>query len=219
MEDYFQIVYPGELTLYYSKTAEEDDKPFKAIANNKEFHIYGKAVIPSIQSMYLLENSVINEGDAVLDVGTGSGIQAVFAAEKASHVVATDIGEDAVKSAKENIKRFGLDKKIDVRLGSLFEPVKKGEKFDVIINNINYPEDEENEADPLWQVHENFFKDVQQYLKPDGRIYYQSGFLFNIPRIKKMLEKNKLQIFEMKMITAVLHKKELILYVIKREAY
>lgn len=216
---YDRIIYPGELTLYYSSAEEEDDKPYKVIANNREFHIFGEAVKPSIQSMYLLENSVINEGDAVLDIGTGSGIQAVFAVEKASRIVATDIGEDAIKSAKENVKRFALEKKIDVRLGDLFEPVKEGEKFDVIINNINYPEDEENEADPLWQVHERFFRDVKQYLKQDGRIYYQSGFLFNIPRIQKMLKKNKLQIFEMKMITAVLHKKELILYVIKREAH
>ena len=114
---YDRIIYPGELTLYYSSAAEEDDKPYKVLANNREFHIFGEAVKPSIQSMYLLENSVINEGDAVLDIGTGSGIQAVFAVEKPSPVVATDLGQDAVTSASEHDRRFGPATKIDVRLG------------------------------------------------------------------------------------------------------
>ena len=219
MPDYVKIIYPGELTLYYQSAVAQDDEPFKVIANNKEFHVFGDAVRPSIQGLFLLENSVINEGDAVLDIGTGSGIQAVFAAEKASHIVATDISEDAVKSTKEDVKRFGLEKKIDVRLGDLFEPVKNDEKFDLIIYNIEYPVDEENEADPLWEVHERFFREVQQYLKPDGRIYYQSGFLFNVPRIHKMIKKNNLQLMEMKMMNAIFQEKELIFYLIKPKAF
>lgn len=217
--DYDRVVYPGELSLYYTKLAVKDDEPFSVIANNKDFHVYGKAVKPSIQSMYLLEHGVINAGEIVLDIGTGSGIQAIFAADKAKHIVATDIGEDAVKSAQVNVKRFGLENKIDVRLGDLFEPLKRGEKFNVIINNINYPEDENNKDDPLWEVHERFFRDVRKYLTHNGRIYYQSGFLFNIPRIQQMLDKNNLQIMAMKMQAAPLFKKELILYTIMRREF
>ena len=216
---YDRIVHPGSLSLYYTQSPAKADEPFSVLADGKDFHVYGKAVKPSIQSMYLLENAVINLGDVVLDLGTGAGIQAVFAAENALKVVATDIGEDAVASAEINVKRFGLEKIIDVRLGDLFEPIKKGEKFDVIINNINYPEDENNSDDPLWGVHERFFKEVRKYLKKDGRIYYQSGFLFNIPRINQMLSKNNLQITEMQMKAAETHSKELIVYTIQRRRF
>ena len=216
---YDRIVHPGNLPLYYSQTSATGGEPFSVIADGKDFHVYGKAVRPSIQSIYLLENIVINLGDVVLDLGTGSGIQAVFAAQNALKVIATDIGKDAVASAENNVKRFGLEKEIDVRLGDLFEPITKDEKFDVIINNINYPEDENNDADPLWGVHERFFKEVRQYLKKNGRIYYQSGFLFNIPRINQMLSKNDLQITEMQMKSAATHSKELIVYTIQRRRH
>src|SRR4030066_274782 len=42
--------------------------------------------------------------DAVLDMGTGSGIQAVTAAQKGCKVVAVDINPEAVKYAKRNVK-------------------------------------------------------------------------------------------------------------------
>ncbi len=218
-ENFFRIAYPGEMTLYYSKRPVNVDQPFTVFANEKAFHIYGKAVRPSIQGMFLLENSVINKGDVVLDIGTGSGIQAVFAANNASRVVATDISQDAVKSANINIKRFGLEDIIDVRLGDLFGPVKSNEKFDVIINNINYPEHVNNSNDPLWEVHERFFREVSQYLKPSGRIIYESGFLFNFSRIQEMVEKNGLQIMQMRMQTSVEYKKERMVYVVKRKAF
>lgn len=218
-ENFVRIDYPGEMMLYYLQRPGKVDQPFIVFANEKTFHVYGKAVRPSIQSMFLLENSVINEGEAVLDIGTGSGIQAIFAASKASWVVATDIGEDAIKSANINIKRFGLENKIDVRFGDLFEPVKSGEKFDVIINNINYPEHVDNRDDPLWEVHERFFRQVSKYLKHNGRIIYASGFLFNFLRIQEMVEKNGLQIMGMKMQTSLVYKKEMMVYIVKRKAF
>jgi len=214
-----RVAYPGEMTLYYSKKPVNPEHPGKVLANGKEFHVYGKAVWPSIQSMFLLESSLIKEGESVLDIGTGSGIQAVFAASKAHRVVATDIGKDAIKSANINVKRFGLQDKVEVRFGDLFEPVKPGEKFDVIINNINYPEAEENSDDPLWEVHERFFREVSGYLKQDGRIIYESGFLFNFLRIQSMVEKNGLQIMKMKMQTSIVFKKEMMVYVVKRKAF
>jgi len=218
-DTFSRVAYPGEMTLYYSKKPDNPEDPVKVLANGKEFHVYGKAVWPSVQSMFLLETSLIKEGESVLDIGTGSGIQAIFAASKARHVVATDIGKDAIKSTRINVKRFGLQDKIDVRFGDLFEPVKPGEKFDVIINNINYPEAEENSDDPLWQVHERFFKEVSAYLKQGGRIIYESGFLFNFLRIQSMVEKNGLQIMQMKMQTSIVFKKEMMVYVVKRKAF
>jgi release factor glutamine methyltransferase len=81
---------------------------------------------------------VVKKGDIVLDVGTGCGILAVVAARKAKNVVATDINPHAVKCAKLNAKTNRVNNKTDVRLGDLFKPIRKTEKFDLIIFNAPY---------------------------------------------------------------------------------
>lgn len=72
------------------------------------------------------------EGQRVLDLGTGCGIHAILAAKAGADVVATDISQRALVYAQFNAKLN--DVTIDVRLGSLFEPVE-GEQFDVIVSN------------------------------------------------------------------------------------
>jgi protein-L-isoaspartate O-methyltransferase len=71
-----------------------------------------------------------------LDVGTGSGVQALLAARHARHVVATDVNERALAYAELNAALNGLTN-IECRRGSLFEPVE-GESFDLITCNAPY---------------------------------------------------------------------------------
>ncbi|WP_029069536.1 DUF7059 domain-containing protein [Jonesia quinghaiensis] len=68
----------------------------------------------------------------VLDIGTGSGIQALHASRHASTIVATDISQRALDYAAFNAALNDIA--VDLRHGSLFEPVA-GEKFDVIVSN------------------------------------------------------------------------------------
>jgi tRNA A58 N-methylase Trm61 len=194
------IEHPGKLELVYYGYQINNPNQYKVIANGKEFFITKTTVVPSIQSVFLLENTVINEGDEVLDIGTGAGIQAIFAAEKASKVVATDLNQDAVDDTAYNAKFHGLEHIIDARQGDLFGPVKDNEKFDVIIFNIDYPFNEKNKA--LWEVHERFFRDVKNYMKPGATIFYQAGWLWNIPKIIDMIESNDLIINRMVMVNA-----------------
>ncbi|RDH95327.1 methyltransferase family protein [Curtobacterium sp. AG1037] len=69
----------------------------------------------------------------VLDLGTGCGIQALHARRFADQVVATDISQRALDIARFNAVLNGVDG-IELRLGSLFEPVV-GERFDRIVSN------------------------------------------------------------------------------------
>lgn len=70
---------------------------------------------------------------SVFDLGTGCGIQALRARRHADRVVATDISERALAFARFNAHLNGVSD-IDVRFGSLFEPVA-GEQFDRIVSN------------------------------------------------------------------------------------
>jgi methylase of polypeptide subunit release factors len=81
-------------------------------------------------------------GARVLDVGTGSGVQALLAARRASHVVATDINPRALAFTELNAALNGFGN-IEVRLGSLFEAVG-GERFDLITCNPPYVISPEN---------------------------------------------------------------------------
>ncbi len=147
---------------------------------------------PSPDSMHLLSHSRINPGDTVLDLGTGTGVQAIFAAGKASHIVATDINPRAVENALYNIKQHKLDGKIEVRAGDLFAPLAEDERFDVVLLNLRYPN--RGKDSPMWNVHKRFFAGVKKHLKPNGRIYYQFGFLRNLEPVEKMLKDNQLYI-------------------------
>ena len=78
--------------------------------------------------------TLVPPGASVLDLGTGSGIGAIFAARWASRVVATDINPEAVRCAQINTLAHHLEHKIETRCGDLFEPVGT-ERFDVILFN------------------------------------------------------------------------------------
>src|SRR4051794_19346290 len=76
-------------------------------------------------------------GADVVEIGTGTGIVALSAARHARSVTAIDISKAAVECATSNARANGLDDKVDVRLGDMFEPVR-GEAFDVILCNPPY---------------------------------------------------------------------------------
>jgi methylase of polypeptide subunit release factors len=80
--------------------------------------------------------------ERALDIGTGSGVQAMLSARQAREVVATDINPRALAFAELNAALNGFTN-IECRLGSLFEPVE-GETFDVITSNAPFVVSPEN---------------------------------------------------------------------------
>lgn len=74
--------------------------------------------------------------DRALDVGAGSGIHALLAAQHARRVIATDVNPRAIAYTELNAALNGL-RNIECRQGSLFDPVE-GETFDLITCNAPY---------------------------------------------------------------------------------
>ncbi len=70
---------------------------------------------------------------SVLDVGTGSGVQALHAAGRGHRVTATDVNPRALGFARLTLALSGVAA-ADLRQGSLFEPVGE-ERFDLIVSN------------------------------------------------------------------------------------
>ncbi|MFC9288085.1 methyltransferase [Streptomyces sp. NPDC057052] len=71
---------------------------------------------------------------AALDLGTGSGIQALHAARHATRVTATDLNPRALHITALTLALSGAPA-ADLREGSLFEPVRDDETFDLIVSN------------------------------------------------------------------------------------
>jgi arsenite methyltransferase len=105
----------------------------------------------------------LKEGETVLDLGSGGGIDAFLAAEKVGSkgkVVGVDMTEEMVQLAKENAAKMGA-KNVEFRLGEIEKlPVQDG-TVDVIISNcvIN-----------LSPEKERVFKEAFRVLKNGGRI-------------------------------------------------
>lgn len=113
----------------------------------------------------------IPPGSTVLDMGTGSGVGAVFAAQWARRVVAVDISPTAVRCAQINVLLHGLEDRVEVYQGDLFEPIP-GERFDVVLFNPPYlrgePRDDLERA--LWStdVIERFAAGLRDHLTTYG---------------------------------------------------
>ena len=125
------------------------------------------------------------------------GILAIYAAENAKRVVATDISSKAVANARYNVARHGVEHIVEVREGDLFAPVEN-EVFDVIIANFDFPYKESDTG--LRALHRRLFAEIGQYLESGGRFYYQAGEVTNAPLIQSMAWDNGLQIRQMHML-------------------
>lgn len=100
--------------------------------------------IPAEDSYLLAENLKITEGQSVLEIGTGSGIVAMYASRLTDDITVTDINFDACELARKNFMENGIEN-IEILFGNLFEPVKN-RKFDVILFNTPYLPTEEGEV-------------------------------------------------------------------------
>lgn len=69
-----------------------------------------KEVFPPAWMSKLLGKSILDEvreSDRVLDMGTGSGINAILAASKSSNVVAVDVNPHCLDAGRRNAERNG----------------------------------------------------------------------------------------------------------------
>ncbi len=108
----------------------------------------------------------------VLDLGTGSGVGALFAARRGFRVVAVDVNPEAVRCARINALLHHLEDRIEVRQGDLFATVA-GERFDLVLFNPPFFRGEPaNPLDRAWRgtdVLERFAAGLSAALTPAGQ--------------------------------------------------
>lgn len=113
--------------------------------------------------------------ERALDVGTGSGVQALHLSADAGEVVVTDLSERALAYALFNSALNDLD--WDVRQGSMLEPVE-GESFDLIVSNPPFVITPRDGSVPLFEYRDggaagdavvsDLVTEVGRFLRPGG---------------------------------------------------
>ncbi|QQK79676.1 50S ribosomal protein L11 methyltransferase [Salicibibacter cibi] len=127
---------------------------------------------------------IVNEGNRVIDIGTGSGVLSIASAKfGATSVFAYDSDELAVNVAKENVAINQVEEKVTVKQSDLFsETAAKGE---IIVANL------------LADIIIRMAPDVKPHLSPGGYLLV-SGIIENKKDdVRKALENEGFQVSEM----------------------
>ncbi len=129
----------------------KQNEPFEYITNRVSFYsetffIKEGALIPRPETELLIDDVFKNfpnfDADITfVEVGVGSGIISIILAKryKNAKFIAVDISQVALDIAAVNIENFSLSDRIELRLGSLLEPID--EQIDYLVSNPPYIED------------------------------------------------------------------------------
>ena len=173
------------------------------------------------EDSYLLQKYVQKYASGrVLDLGTGSGIQALAAAENISvrEIIAVDINYDAIAKLK-SVFHSKIVSKIKYLVSDLFSNVSG--KFDTIIFNPPYLPQDKNIEDPAlyggkhgYKLSEKFFAQVSPHLAPKGKILFLFSSFTNKKKIDEIIETNLLEAEQLEQ--QHLHFEDLYVYLISK---
>jgi len=159
----------------------------------KRVVVYPRVFMPAgTASSALMAGCIRLEGwEEVLEIGCGSGALTVLLAERARRVVAVDVSRRALACTLANLASFGLLEKAEVRLGSLYSPLKPGEVFDVIVSNPPYLPTPRGEH--MWgaglglELLRELVLGASKRLKPGGRLYTSASTLTPATLLAKVM--------------------------------
>lgn len=152
--------------------------PRKVHVLGNTYHISQNVFNPKYfyTSKFMARHIHVQEEDSVLDVGTGSGIQAITAGRTAARVLAVDINPEAVQYAAKNAEINRVSSSITVMEGDLFSSIGKDQTFSVILFTPPYLQGSPSchfdhalfDCDNL--LLRRFFDDARRFISPDGYI-------------------------------------------------
>jgi release factor glutamine methyltransferase len=134
----------------------------------------------------------VRESDRVLDMGTGSGVNAILAASKSAQVVAVDINAAAIECARANAVRNGVADRIEFLETDVFSGVNG--RFDLVVFDPPFrwfsPRTmlERASTDENYSAMTRFFSEIDEYLAENGRVLIFFGTSGDIDYLKGLIE-------------------------------
>lgn len=154
-----------------------------------------REVMPITPMSHLLGEAVLAEvgdGDRVLDMGTGSGVNAILAASRASAVVAVDINPLALDAARDNARRNGVADRVEVHHSDVFSDVDG--RFDVIVFDPPFrwfaARDmlEAATTDENYGAMTRFFRQAPGHLTDNGRMLIFFGSSGDLAYLRELID-------------------------------
>ena len=162
-KQYFHVTHVGKHIVIKPSWEQYDAQAGDVLLELDPGMAFGTGTHPTTCLCLQGLEEIIRPDTQVFDVGTGSGILAMAAAQMgARDIKAVDIDGVAVRTAQENIAKAGLADRISVQQGDLLHGTEG--KADVIVANIL--------ADIIIQL----LPDVPGKLKDDG-VFLASGII------------------------------------------
>lgn len=211
-----------ELYMHFNRVVEKADleklhqmvkragghEPVAYIVGRKEFYsmeikVNPNCLIPRPETELLVERAIefLRKRPApryACDLCTGSGCIAAAVAKGVDDIkiIATDICDDALSVAAENIEKHGLTDKVHLLCGDMFDPIIEGldqSMFDLIISNPPYISTSEMEEldknvkdyEPHKALHageegldeyKRIAAGANEHLKDDGALMLEIGY-------------------------------------------
>jgi release factor glutamine methyltransferase len=143
-------------------------------------HLLGEAVLAEVR-----------DGDRVLDMGTGCGVNAILAASRSRDVVAVDVNPHAVEAARANAARNGVADRVTVLESDVFAAVRGD--FDLIVFDPPFRWFEARDllelatTDPGYRALTTFFREVGGRLRPGGRVLLFFGTTGDLPYVHRLI--------------------------------
>lgn len=144
-------------------------------------HLLGEAVLAEV-----------HEGDRVLDMGTGSGVNGILAGTMGGQVLAVDISQSAIEAAQANVVRNDMVERVTIRHSDVFSDVD--EAYDVIVFDPPFrwfkPRDlaERATTDEKYRAMTTFFRQARRHLTSDGRMLIFFGTSGDIGYLQRLMK-------------------------------
>jgi len=159
---------------------------FKLKGHSLDLYVLPEALfVPNAVSRLFAKIVEIRKGDIVFDIGTGTGVLAVWAALGPSgEVYAVDPVPEHCELAEQNARLHGVGQKVHVLVGSLFDPLPQNLKADVIIGDVSGIADGPGKALGWYssevptgggdgtEVIIDMLRQTHRHLAPGGKLYF-----------------------------------------------
>ncbi|MBQ8707416.1 MAG: 50S ribosomal protein L3 N(5)-glutamine methyltransferase [Succinivibrionaceae bacterium] len=160
------------------------------------FYVDQRVLIPRSPIAELIENGLsgmlAEDASLALDLCTGSGCLAILMAEKLDlEVDAVDISDDALEVCAYNVDMYGMQDQVFPIKSDLFASLDKGIKYDIIVANPPYVDEEDMNSVPEeflcepqmalaagvdgLDVVRRILREAGAYLKPDAWLICEVG--------------------------------------------
>ena len=135
-KEHYHVLHIGRRVVIVPSWREYAPNPGEVTIRLDPGMAFGTGLHPTTRGCLEVLENIISPGMSVLDVGTGSGILAIAAAQMGARpVLAVEIDPVAVSAARANMVMNHLESVIEVRQGSV-PLTHETAQFDVVVANI-----------------------------------------------------------------------------------